>query len=1001
MSALVAFFVRNRALAGMFAALIALLGLRALIVTPRAEDPPYDAPNFAIVAALPGASPTEVESLVLEPLEQHLSPLDRLAHLRSTAADGVALLEIEFETSASADDRHAALLRATDEARPALPADLASLEVRPLRPTEVNVLLYAVVSETAPMREIERLAEEIVDTAEEIVGVQRAKIYALPERKIAVDLEIEALIAASLPLESVSSALSAASARTPGGRVTWSGRSLSVTSKTALSSPEDVESTPISANDRKILRLGDISRVEERYSTPTHLARLDGQRAVWVGVTLRPGANLFSTRGAVSEAVQALPPREEIEVVAAFDQSEGVVRRLSGLQRDFGLAMLLVLFTLLPLGLRASLLALASIPLSIAAALSALHALGYTLDQVSITGLVLSLGLVVDDAIVVIENVTRHLRLTRSPLDAAILGASEIAPAVVGCTATLVLAFVPLLFLPGNAGVYIESLPMSVVLSVLASLVVSLIVIPALASVSLAQGSGEGRAARALASLLERSYGRALSISLDRPVRTLALAALFSAGSLALLPLVGFSLFPTAGIPMFRVEIDAGEGTSLQTTDTIARKVEATLKTRPEVEMVLTNVGAGSPRVYYNVFPEPERTSYAEILVRTKRAEISDLLRALDTELSGIPGAQIRISEYRNGPRVKAPVSVDLSGDDLAALAQASALVRDALAEIDGLVGIDDPLAEPRTDLVVDVDRDRAAILGVRVASIARVVRFGVDGLRLGTIHAPDGETLPLVLHRYGDPPDLAALRSLPVARADGTTLPLAAVADVRLESGPARVTREDGQRSASVTADVARHANTAALEGEVVRALADLPLPRGVRAKLGGEAESREESLGGLGSAALIALFGIAAVLVLEFGSLRAVLTVATVLPLGAAGAVWGLLLSGYTLSFTATVGLVALAGIEIKSSLLLVDRASQLRRAGLPLREAAARAGEQRFLPIVLTSATALGGLLPLALEGSSLYSPLAVVLVGGIVSSTLLARLVTPAAYVLLCR
>jgi multidrug efflux pump subunit AcrB len=316
-----------------------------------------------------------------------------------------------------------------------------------------------------------------------------------------------------------------------------------------------------------------------------------------------------------------------------------------------------------------------------------------------------------------------------------------------------------------------------------------------------------------------------------------------------------------------------------------------------------------------------------------------------------------------------------------------------------GLASVHNPLARPRTDLSVVVDRDRAGQLGVPVAEVARTVRFGLAGLQTGTFRDPDGDELAIVARVSGEgEPDLTRLSALTVG-AVGGTVPLAEVARTAFESSPARITHEDGERSVTVSADVTTGTNVAEVTSVVMDRLATLTLPAGVRWEVAGEAESRAESFDGIGVAALVAAFGILAVLVLEFGTFRSTLVVVTVIPFGVAGGLVALYLSGNTLSFTAAIGFIALIGIEVKNSLLLVDFANQLRREGLALDVAIARAGEIRFVPILLTTATALGGLVPLAMEGSALYSPLALVIIGGLLSSTFLARLVTPVAYKLL--
>jgi multidrug efflux pump subunit AcrB len=999
-----AWTVRHPTFSWLVLVLLVALGLIAWRDTPRSEDPELDAPQFMLVAPLPGATPEEVEGLVAEPLEERLRAMDEVDEVKATVMDGVAVLNVEFDLSADPDDRYAALLREVDAARPDLPDDTRRIEVTQLRPSEVASLLIAVVSDTAALASLRTTAEALRDAIAAVDGVHEAEIVALADERIEVAIDPDRLAALGLPLGAVLQAVQEGQARIPAGHVETGTRRLSVTSGSPYDGPEDVARTPVAGSAASVLRVGDLGSVARVHEDPLHHARFDGRRAVWVTASYDVGASIFDVRDAALEAVATVEAPDGTEIVTGFDQAVNVRDRLRGFTRDFAIAIGLVLLTLLPLGLRASGIVMLSIPLSLATGLALLGAAGYSINQLSIVGFVIALGLLVDDAIVVVENVSRHLREGASPVDAAIAGTREISLAVLGCTATLLLAFLPLVFLPGTAGMFIRPLPMAVVLTVLASLVISLTLVPLLASRFLKpEGEHGNRALQLVDRVVVATYRHAIDRAMLRPRTTLALAGALVAASLLLVPVVGFSLFPKAGIPQFRVTIDAGDGASLAATDAAVRFVEAELARHDAVVAVLANVGGGNPRVYYNIIPEQERAAVGEVVVRLREYdhhETPALLDELRRTFATWPGAEIVVREYEQGPPIDAPVAVRLVGDDLDTLRTGSAKVADLLRSVPGLLAIEDPLAVPRTDLELTIDREAAALLGVPIAEIARTVRFGLAGLEVGSVRDPDGDDVPIVVRAAvpGEPtPEV--LGRLTVASVVGAAVPLADVAKAELRSTPAQIDRLDGERQVTVTALVATGVNTAARAEEVAARLDELELPHGVRAEIAGEAESREESFNGVGSAGLIAAFGIAMVLVLEFGTLRSTLVVASVIPLGIAGGLLALFLTGNTLSFTASVGFVALVGIEVKNSILLVDFTQQLRARGVPLTEAIARAGEQRFLPILLTTATALGGLLPIALEGSALYSPLAWVIIGGLVSSTLLSRIVTPVAYLLL--
>jgi multidrug efflux pump subunit AcrB len=373
------------------------------------------------------------------------------------------------------------------------------------------------------------------------------------------------------------------------------------------------------------------------------------------------------------------------------------------------------------------------------------------------------------------------------------------------------------------------------------------------------------------------------------------------------------------------------------------------------------------------------------------------LLDSLRAELAAYPAARIELREFENGPPIDAPIALRVQGPDLDTLRKLAAEVERVLERTPGTQYVDNPVRLRRTDLRVTVDRAKAGMLGVPTLEIDRTLRLGIAGVEAGVLREADGDARDVVVRLAGSvraqPADLDRLY---VATNGGRLTPLRQVADVRFEADVPEIRRVDRERAVTVSSFVKTGYNTDRVTRAALAALDSSRLPAGYRLVPGGEIESRQESFGGIGSAVIVATFLILAVLVLEFRTFRGTLIVASVIPLGVAGGLSALFLTGNTLSFTALIGFVALVGIEIKTSILLVDFTNQLRAGGMALEDAIRRAGEVRFLPIVLTSMTAIGGLLPLALQGEALYAPLAWVIIGGLVSSTLLARVVTPVIY-----
>ncbi len=988
-------------------AMLTALGVSSWLAIPRGEDPPLYLPTFTVIAVYPGASPADLERLVVRDIEERLDALENVDQIQSRIQDGVATVQVEFDFGEDPDDRYDEVLREMNSLRPELPAELARLTVEKVTTLDVAIAQVALVSETAPFHVLDDLAERLEDRLTALPGVRAAERWGVPQRRVDVALDLGRLSRLDLPPSRVLEAIGGESVDLPAGRVEAGARVFNVRTSGSYESPEQVAATVVGGAGGRLIRVRDVANVTWGYADSTYRARYDGRRAAFVTVTQQDEQNIGVVRDRVWAALDAFETELPAGIVLerGFDQAHNVVHRLSRLGEDFLIAIGLVLVTLIPLGFRAAAIVMFSIPLSLAIGLTLLHFTGFTVNQLSIVGAVVALGLLVDDSIVVVENITRFLRAGRTRVEAAIEATRQIAVAVVGATATLVLAFVPLLFLPGGPGQYIRSLPAAVIATVLASLFVSLTIIPWLASLVLAGHAAEhgSRALHAFERAIHASYAPVLDRALRRPARTLVAAGAIVAVALALVPAIGFSLFPKAETPQFYVNVTAPEGGSIEATAAAAHYADSVIRRRPEVRAVFESVGRDNPRIYYNVAPRRDNPAVGQLFVVLEeydQARTPALLDSLRAGLAAYPAARIELREFENGPPIDAPIAIRVHGPDLDTLRRLAARVERVLETTPGTRYVDNPLRLRRTDLRVTIDRAKAGLLGIPTLEIDRTLRLGIAGIEAGVLREADGDARDVVVRLAGGPtPDPATLDRLYIASLSGKLTPLRQVADVRFEADVPEIRRVDRERAVTVMSFVGTGYNTNRVTRQALATLDSLKLPRGYRIVPAGEIESRQESFGGIGSAIILATFLILAVLVLEFRTFRGTLIVASVIPLGVAGGLLALFVTGYTLSFTAMIGFVALVGIEIKTSILLVDFTNRLRSEGMGVEDAIRRAGEVRFLPIVLTSMTAIGGLLPLALQGQALYAPLAWVIIGGLVSSTLLARIVTPVVYQLM--
>ncbi len=984
------------------------MGWFAFSSVPREEDPSFKLPGYIITVIYPGADPVDLERLVAKPIEDRLAELDDVKKIETSILDGLSVVAIEFEAFVDAEKKYDEVTREVNALRPDLPAEIARLEIRKISPGLVNIVQIALTSNDASYRELEDFARDLKDALKTVDGVRTAESWAFPPRELRVEVDLKRMAELRLPPARVIQAIEGENANIPAGVIDIGSRSFSLKTSGSYRSLDQVRDTVVAAVEGRIVRVRDIATVGWESQPYSYTGRFKGERAVFVTANQKDGYNILQVReridAVISQFQADLPSRIRLHV--GFDQSKNVSHRLSRLYTDFGIAIALVLLTLLPLGWRAASIVMISIPLSLAFGLAVLYFLGYSLNQLSIAGFVVALGLLVDDSIVVTENIARHLREGKSRTAAAIDGTRQIFIAILGCTATLIFAFLPLMALPGVAGKFIRVLPMTVVMTILGSLLIALFIIPFLASRLLKEHEDEHGNVflQRVMGVIHNYYRPALHYCLARPRATVLVAI---GGSIllsgALVPILGSSLFPKADTPQFLITVEAPNGTSLSETDRALKFIEERLRAMPEVKSWFTNLGHGNPQIYYNHIVHNDSPDYGEVFVQLHKYDTRhtpQLLEKLRGTLGTYPNARIYVKEFVNGPPITAPIAVRIVGQDLEEIEKLAARVEKLIEETPGTRAVTNPLKVARTNLKLNIDSQKASMLGVPTVEFDRAVRLSVAGIPAGTFKDDSGEQYDIVVRTpIGTRADLSTLGEVRVPSLSGATLPLSQLASLEFERAPTQIQRYDRERAVTVNSDVELGYNTAKVTAEVVKRLNALDWPRGYRYVLGGEAESGAESFQGIGTASIVALFGIFAVLVLEFGNFKSTLIVLTVVPLGIFGGFVALLLSGNSISFTASIGFIALIGIEIKNSILLVDFTNQLREAGVPLDEAIEQAGEIRFLPILLTSATAIGGLMPLAVQNIGLYSPMAWVIIGGLVSSTLLARLVTPVMYKLI--
>jgi multidrug efflux pump subunit AcrB len=991
-----------------FVALVAI-GLNSLFNMPRGEDPDFTAPQFAIVIVYPGTSPSDMEHLVVNPIEKKMNELSDIKRITTRIDDGLAVVRIDFKYETDPDDKYQEVVREFNAIRGNLPNEILSTDILKFSPSDVNIIQVGLMSEVAPYSELEEYSKKLKEELEKIKNLKNVQNSAFPRKQVRISINLERLAANKLPLNNILQGIQSENANIPGGSIEMGTKKLNIKTSGDYTSLDEIRNTVIKSTGQNIVRIKDVADVDYNYEEESYKARLNGKRAVWVVASRKMGTNVFDVdkqiKPILEEFQKQLPPHIKFE--KSFDNADSVRTRLEHFGKDFAIAIFLVLLTLIPLGFRASLVVMISIPLSLLIGLFLLDKTGFSINQLSIVGFVIALGLLVDDSIVVVENIERFLRMGMSRYDASIKATEQITLAVVGCTATLIFAFLPLLFLPEGSGDFIRGLPMAVVMTILASLLVSLTIVPFLSSKILSNhASAEGNIfLRGLKWIIGGSYRQLLHKAMNFPKITLLVALFILIGTLALVPKVGFSVFPASEKPMFLVNIETPLGTNLTETDRITRDVEREIAQIPKLKNYATNVGKGNPRIYYNIIQKNESPNFAQIFIQLEKGvgpeekvKTIDILRG---KFMQYPNAEITVKDFEQGPPVEAPIAIRLFGENLDTLRGLSFKIEEILQNTEGSIYIGNELATQTQELKVVIDHDKAGTYGVPMAEIDKTIRLAITGLPVGKFrveNSKDDYTINVTTPR-ANKQTLAVFDKIYVNSVMGASIPLNQLAHIEFQTSPNGINHYDKNRYTTITSFLKTGYNTSVVTAGLLKKLDNMAFPKGYSYQAAGEVEAKQESFGGLGTIILITIFGLLGILILEFKTFKSTIVVLSVIPLGIIGAILILLATGYTFSFVAIIGVIALAGIEVKNSILLVDYTEQLRASGKSLDEAIEEAGETRFIPIILTTLTAIGGLIPLAIEWNPLYSPLAWVLIGGLISSTLLTRIVTPVLYKLL--
>lgn len=1004
--------LKYRKITLMFFITAIILGLAGFLTMPRFEDPQIKVFMAQVQTVYPGASPEQVETLVTKTLEEKINEIEEVRKISSVSASGLSSIMVEIAPESEQEKVWDKLRQKVNEARGLLPPGAEDPKVNDELNRTSCLIIQLSPPAGLPAVAIREIAEDWADSLKQVPGVEKVEVVGLPGQQVQVILDPAALAARHLSWAHLADALQKRNVSIPGGTLREGQMGLLVESSGEYRSLEEIGDTVIyQPPGGAAVKIKDVASVKFAQARHDALVKTGERPAVALAVFPKEGQSIFDVgnkvQASLKELKSGLPPG--LEVTTVFDQSQSVKKKFNEMWRELLTGMVMVvLVCVLGLHWRTALLTALAIPVSAAVGFGPLALLGLEMHQLSIAALIIALGILVDDAIVVNDNIERHLLPGGDRYTAVLNGTREVALSIFTSTMATVAGFVPLMLLRGNIGEFIRALPLVVAVTMLASMAVSFWLVPIARYWSAGRGLQGSREKHLSSGLLgpyldrlSHWYEARLAASLRRPLLTVAVALSASAASLALIPAIGVQFFPYAERSEFIIDVNGPKGAGLYETEALAAQVAERVKEEPGVKEVFTYVGRQAPKFYYNEMSGGRGETLAQLLVTgTEDSKKTHLLaEKLRDELAGfVPGTRVTVRELEQGPPVGAPICIRIKGDELVRLRRLADEVAGILSQVPGTVNVHDDLGRDTYFVRVNSSPELTARWGVAEKDIAGSVRMAVDGLEVSSYRKGD-KLYPLVLRTSeAGGASLANLSSLWVPSwKTGAVLPLTQVASVDAGWDTETINRHNLERVVNV-----RAYTDGTLPDDIIKAasarLSAIPLPPGYRIEYGGENEERDASFASIGKLSLGIILLIYLIIAMQFYSLTKPAIILLSVFLALSGAVLGLFVTRTPLGFMALLGIVSLSGIVVRNGIMLVEFIEAGLKQGLPLAEAIREAGKVRLRPILLTAATAVCALLPMAVTGSSLWRPMAVSIISGLMFSTVLTLIVVPNVYLL---
>ena len=1023
------FFIEKRAVTWVILIAIIIFGTVSALGMNREIQPEVKIPFGGVVTALPGANPSDTESLITKPLEERIATINNLETMSSTSSFGASSIFVEFTADSDMTENINNLKDAVDLAKSELPEDATDPAVINVEANEYVIIGYSISGSSRTLYDVTQIAEDISSEIEKVSGVSRADILGGQQKVIEVTIDQPRLEGYGLDIQTVSAIIETGNNNLPVGVISSDKLNYSVRIDNRYQSMEEIKNIPLfTSSNGAIILLQDVAEIKEGFPLESIISKFSlkgtkSQQAVSIQVYKKESADIVTTVEKVRERVDELIEEDtipgDITIGISTDLSVYVTETLDVLTRSGVQTTILITFILfLALGLRQGIIAGLSIPVIFLIAFIIMDAQGLTLNSLSLFSLVIALGLMVDTTIIIMEGIYENLKKGASPKEAALISVHTYKWPIIAGTLTTVFAFFPMLLISGILGEFLKTLPITISAVLLGSLFVSLTIAPSIATKFAKKKEG-----KKYISILEpifdnlgKKFHKIVRYIIEKQsLRTgiiISAIALFAISiSLPITGVLKVNMFPSTDQYTFVIEIETPKGTILEETREIAEDIEKSLYEIPEVQNFVTNIGTNQTAAGFSESLIPgggasSDSNIANITVNLtnkeeRERESIEIANELRKKLSTYRNASININEFTEGPPSEEAITARITGDNLDTLTQFSEKIEEIMNSTDGTLNVKNSLVQGLNEFKFTLDKDKLSYHGLSSIQVSALTRNIVQGINSTTITQGNDDIDVIVKYNLSEENNrtnisINDIQDFEIVTPKGYSVTLGELGSYELGESLASISREEQKRIIKVTSDTKEGYNAVDITAEIQTEIDKLEMPSGYSVEFGGDLEQIMESLKELAKSMVIAVVLIAFTLILMFNSFKQAIIVLVAIPLSMIGVFPGLLAIGLDVSFPAFLGIVALAGIVVNDEIVLMDRINNNRKSGeLGFAESIAEAAEARLQPIFMTSVTTIIGILPLALT-DKFWAGLGFALIFGLAFSTILTLVIIPSLY-----